>query len=248
MTKKAHSITMLNEAIDSLGFTLSSQDIHRLHYFTRDVATRTATVKALRNAVAQFRLDPLKLLEKRGVGIKTLQSVKALSDLLAGQETQKEFGVADNLAAVQSILNTTHRGVNDVVRGFIASANSHLTHARNAIQMDKMGEVVPAREFQDGDITLREYCGLTGDDVTIMDVAGNVAVVSADLEYAARTCVEKLKARVAKRYKTEGKRYDITFIQGEFTESNDAGDQGVYLCVRMTIRENLNEHTPRFEN
>lgn len=138
MTRKAHSIEMLEEALDRLGIRLSSVDIRRLHYFTRDAATRTATVKALRNAVAQYRLDPLKLLAIKGVGIKTLHSVQLLSDIFAGQEVKKEFGHSDNLVAVQSILRTMRRGIPDEARTLIDEAANKLIRVQNMLQFDKM--------------------------------------------------------------------------------------------------------------
>lgn len=236
MTKKAHSIIMLTEAIESMGFTLSSTDLHRLHFFTREVITRTATVKALRNAVAQFRLDPLKLLEKRGVGIKTLKSVKLLSDMLSGQETQKEFGIADNLAAVQSILSTTHRGSDPQTRLFIHAANSNITHARNSLQFHKM-EV--AEEFDEPFKVIRTYYRLSGDGADIKDIAGNIVITCVDLEFAIERAIEDAKKRLENlsRNQSYAKLYEIIKYDAEFCDENENGLEGCYICVKTRYRE-----------
>lgn len=138
MAKQAFSMILLGEALASLDINIGHIDVRRLHHFTRECATRTAVVKTLRKAVAQFRLDPLKLLETKGIGIKTVLSVQLLSDLFAAQEVKREFGVADNLAAVSTILNTCRRGVDDVTRSELDFATNHITNARNLLEIHKL--------------------------------------------------------------------------------------------------------------
>jgi hypothetical protein len=227
MTKKANSITLLEEALSSIGIALSSIEVRRLTVFTRDVATRTATVKALRNAVAQFRLDPLKLLEKRGVGIRTLQSVQTLSDLFAAQETKKEFGHVDNLAAVQAILNTMNRGVPDNVRAHLASAKNNLVHAQNLLQFDLMiGEPEPDYTTHRNRV-FYAYYNCEGDSIDIANVCGNAVVGIGDLQDGVEHCIVDIeRQRIA---------FDANLIvrkyTSEFVDDID-GAQGVYLLVK----------------
>lgn len=226
MTKKANSITLLEEALSSIGIALSSIEVRRLHVFTRDVATRTATVKALRNAVAQFRLDPLQLLSRKGVGIRTLQSVQTLSDLFAAQETKKEFGHADNLAAVQAILNTMNRGVPDNVRAHVYNAKNNLIHAQNLLQFDLMSsnskpETEPLKRF-----VLCAYYNCEGDSLDIVNICGNTVVGVADLQLGVERCVAEIERQRDENPKSYVERYT-----SEFVDRKD-DFEGVYLLVK----------------
>lgn len=139
MTNKlSFSSILAHEAVEKMKVVLTSKDIRRLTVFTRHLATSTAMVKELTKITALFRLDPLKVLEMKGVGPMTLLTVQKLSKELQAQEVLKEFGVADNLAAVQTILNTMHRGISDKARAELNKARDSITRAQNIIENEKI--------------------------------------------------------------------------------------------------------------
>lgn len=139
MTNKlSFSSLLAHEAVEKMKVVLTSKDIRRLTVFTRHLATSTAMVKELIKIVGQFRLDPLKVLEMKGVGPMTLLTVQKLSNELLAQDVQKEFGIKDNLNAVQTILNTMHRGVSEKARAELNKARDSITRAQNIIENEKI--------------------------------------------------------------------------------------------------------------
>ena len=138
MSRQTNSSVMTVEALDSLKVSMTSVDVRRLVRFTRNVATRTAMVKLLRRLVVQYRIDPLQLLEEKGIGMMTLLSIQKLSELIAAQEVRIEFGIEDNLQALQTILQTFNRGVPDKVKVEIEKAKNAVTRARNIIEHENI--------------------------------------------------------------------------------------------------------------
>lgn len=138
MSKKAFSTQLTEEALNSMGLNMTSSEKRCLAFFTHDMATRTATVKSLQLAVAQYRIDPIALLETKGIGKATLRAVRTLHNMIAAQETMREFGVNDNLTAVQTILQTCKRGVCETAVKEIQTAQIHLQHAAVAQRLYTM--------------------------------------------------------------------------------------------------------------
>lgn len=139
---KSLSMIMIADALNSLNVILTAQDHRRLVVFTKEVAVRTALVKKLRKAVETFRLDPISLLDVKGIGKMTLVTIKRLSEELQAQEVKREFGVADNLKAVNTILNASKRGISKEAATLIEDANKLITKARCLLENDQMENTI----------------------------------------------------------------------------------------------------------
>jgi len=139
-TKRAFTTITTIDALERLGIVTTPQHLRRLCHLAKGVVTATAMVKKLRKLIATFRTEPDEVLEIKGVGIKTFQSIALLSKLLAANEVKSEFGISDNISAVLTILQTFNRGASPEVKVLIEAAKDKLYKARTKIELERITE------------------------------------------------------------------------------------------------------------
>ncbi len=136
--RTTNSTLMTVDALAAMKINLSAIHIRRLSIFTKGLATKTAMVKKLQKMVAMYRIDPVQVLEQKGVGIKTFASIHLLSAHVAANDLKAEFGVADNLSALLTVIRSFHWSVNDDIKKLVAVAESNLHKARAKLEMERL--------------------------------------------------------------------------------------------------------------
>ncbi len=139
LNKKAFtSLLVLNATVTLQLQDITSYDLRRLAVFAKDIASDTAMVKKLRRIVAMYRLNPIDVLDLKGVGPMTLLTVQKISAQLSANEVKAEFGVGDNLDAVLTISNNFKRGVSGEIRQLIEEGRANFQKARMLLENEKL--------------------------------------------------------------------------------------------------------------
>jgi len=111
MARYSVSSINLREALTSLKISLPEYDIRRLLSVTRDRLSAGDVAKLLRKIIAQYRIDPIKVLQIRGVGKKTYESIDALYREVEALETRKDQSVTSSMQSARNSLGNIRRRI-----------------------------------------------------------------------------------------------------------------------------------------
>ncbi len=142
MAQYTVSSIVLRGALTRMKIILNEQDIKRLIPITRNCLSEVEAARELRELIGLYRSKPVEVLQRKGIGKKTFESIDNLFKEVVAMETKQDTSMQGNIEAAIASMRLVKRRAPDFLTKDVDSAVTKLvslsTKITNATMASKM--------------------------------------------------------------------------------------------------------------